>query len=284
MSPKEVNLAYLNGKIVPRSEAKISCFDRGVTHGWAVYEGIRVYDGGILRLDEHTDRFFDSAKAACIKMPLSKNEFKKAVIDTVKANGYKNCHIRPWVSYGEKGDDPNLSIITVQRGTSDEMGKEKTAVISAIRRTACDAIDSKIKTNSRLDLCLASYDAKRSGADLAIMLDKDGYVAEVSMANIFVVKKGKVYTPFTTNSLEGVTRATIMVLLSKEGYQVEEKNLTMKDLYVADEVFSCGTGEEINPLVLIDGRTIGDGKTGSLVKKTIELYKKYIKENVVPIY
>jgi len=284
MSGKEANYSYLNGKIVPRSEAKISCFDRGVTHGWAVYEGIRVYDGGILKIDEHTDRFYDSAKAACIKMPLTKNEFKTAIIDTVKKNGYKNCHIRPWVSYGEKGDDPNLSIIVVPRGKADEMGKEKTAIISAIRRSACDSIDSKIKTNSRLDLCLAGLDARRSGADLAIMLDREGYVAEVSMANIFVVKKGMVYTPFTTNALEGVTRDTLMSLLCKEGYKVEEKNLTMKDLYVADEVFSCGTGEEINPIIQIDGRLIGDGKTGPVVKKAIELYKNFIKENTVSIY
>ena len=283
-SLREVNYSYLNGKIVPRSEAKISCFDRGVTHGWAVYEGIRVYDGGILKLDEHTDRFFDSAKSACIQMPLTKDEFKKAVIDTVKANGYRDCHIRPWVSYGEKGDDPNLSIITVARAKADDMGREKTAVISAIRRSACDSIDSKIKTNSRLDLCLAGLDARRSGADLAIMLDHEGYIAEVSMANIFVVKRGKVYTPYTTNALEGVTRDLLMGLLRAEGYQVEEKNLTMKDLYVADEVFSCGTGEEINPIILIDGRKIGDGKTGPIVRKAIGLYRKYIKENMEPIY
>jgi branched-chain amino acid aminotransferase len=104
------------------------------------------------------------------------------------------------------------------------------------------------------------------------------------MANIFVVKKGMVYTPFTTNALEGVTRDTLMSLFRKEGYKVEEKNLTMKDLYVADEVFSCGTGEEINPIIQIDGRLIGDGKTGPMVKKAIELYKNFIKENTVSIY
>jgi len=217
-------------------------------------------------------------------MPLTKKEFKEAVIETVKKNGYTDCHIRPWVSYGEKGDDPNLSIIVVPRGGADEMGKEKTAVVSALRRSACDSIDSKIKTNSRLDLCLAGLDARRAGADLAIMLDREGFVAEVSMANIFIVKKGKVYTPFTTNALEGVTRDALMRILGDEGYVVEERNLTLKDLYVADEVFSCGTGEEINPITKVDGRTIGDGKTGPLVKKAIKLYKKFIKENTLPLY
>jgi branched-chain amino acid aminotransferase len=284
MSSQDDNYAYLDGSIIPKSEAKISCFDRGVTHGWAVYEGIRVYDGKILKLDEHTNRLYDSAKAACIKFPLSKEEFKKAVIDTVKANGYKNCHIRPWLSYGTKGDDPNLSIITVPRGSYDEMGKEKTAVVSPIRRTACDAIDSKIKTNSRLDLCLAGYDARRQGADLAIMLDKDGYVAEISMANIFLVKRGKIFTPFTTNALEGVTRELLMELLKKAGFNVEERNLTMKDLYVADEIFTCGTGEEINPIVMVDGRVIGDKKIGDITRKTIEMYIKFIDENSIPIY
>ena len=164
------------------------------------------------------------------------------------------------------------------------MGREKTGVVSAIRRSACDAIDSKIKTNSRLDLLLAGWEARRVGADLAIMLDKEGYVAEVSMANIFLAKNNEVYTPFTTNALEGVTRKLLMKLLSEDGYLVKEKNLTLKDLYTADEVFTCGTGEEINSLIEIDGRTIGDGKVGPIVKRAIKLYKKYIKENAVPIY
>src|SRR3989304_5709795 len=169
MSSQKVNMAYLNGKLVPRSEAKVSCFDEGVTHGWAVYEGLRVYNGKILTLDEHVNRLYDSAKAAYIDIPLSREEFKKAIVDTVKANGYRECHIRPWVSYGEHGGKPNVFIQVSPRGTAGEMGKEKKAVVSAIRRAACDAIDAKIKTSSRINLCIANEQAKLKGADVAIM-------------------------------------------------------------------------------------------------------------------
>lgn len=182
----------------------------------------------------------------------------------MKTNGYRNCHIRPWVSYGTKGDDPSLFILVVPRGEAHEMGKEKTAIVSAIRRSACDSIDSKIKTNSRLDLLLAGWEARRIGATLAIMLYKEGFVAEISMANIFLVKNGKVFTPFTTNVLEGVTRELIMGLLRKQGITVEEKNLTLKDLYVADEIFDCGKGAEINSIIEVDGRTVGEGKMGPM--------------------
>src|SRR3989304_5120543 len=222
MSSQKVNMAYLNGKLVPRSEAKVSCFDEGVTHGWAVYEGLRVYNGKILTLDEHVNRLYDSAKAAYIDIPLSREEFKKAIVDTVKANGYRECHIRPWVSYGEHGGKPNVFIQVSPRGTAGGMGKGKKALVSA----------------------------PRGGA---------------------------------RNAREGNTRETLMELLRKDGYQVEEKNMTFKDLYAADEIFSCGTGEEINPIVEVDGRAIGDGKTGPIVKRPIEIYKSWIGKEGKPI-
>ena len=282
MGLRDIKYVYVNGGLVPKAEAKISCFDEGVTHGWAVYEGIRVYDGKILKLEEHIDRLYDSAKGAYITIPISKDEFKEAIIHTVKANGFRDCHIRPWVSYGERGGRPNIFIQVRYRKT--EMGKKVKAIVSAIRRTACDAIDAKIKTNSRLDLCLAGAEAQRAGVDYAIMLDKEGFVAEVSMANIFVVKRGKVFTPFTTNALEGITREILMELLKKEGYYVEEKNMTFQDLYSADEILVCGTGAEIKPIVEVDGRTIGDGEMGPITKKAIECYWKYIDKEGLPIY
>ena len=282
MSSQEIKYVFVNGELVPKAEAKINCFDEGVTHGWAVYEGLRVYDGKILKLEEHVDRLYDSAKAAYITVPISKDEFKEAIVDTVKANEFREAHIRPWVSYGEIGGTSNI-FIQVKYAES-QMGKKLTAIVSAVRRAACDAIDSKIKTNSRLDLCLAKVEAQLAGVDSVIMLDKEGFVAEVSMANIFIIKKGIVFTPFTTNSLEGITREILINLLKKEGYPVEEKNMTFKDLYTADEIFVCGTGAEIKPIVVVDGRMIGNGEMGPIVEKAIELYKKYIDEEGVPIY
>ena len=280
---KDIKAVYVNGRFVPKDEAKINCFDEGVTHGWAVYEGLRIYGGKLLLLDEHIDRLYDSAKAAYISIPISKKEFKNAIIDTIKANGFRDAHIRPWVSYGEKGGKPNIVIQVKNR--KSEMGKKIKAMVSAVRRTACDAIDAKIKTSSRLDICLASVEAQQGGMDCAIMLDKDGFVADVAPgASIFIVKKGVVFTPFTTNCLESITRELLMNLLKKEGYEVVEKNLTFKDIYSADEIFECGTGAEIKPIIEVDGRTIGDGSTGPIVKKAIELYWKYIEEEGVKIY
>ena len=278
----EIKFVYLNGELVPKSEARVSCFDEGVTHGWAVYEGIRVYDGKILELDAHIDRLYDSAKGAYIDIPISKEEFKTAVVDTVKANGFRDSHIRPWVSYGERGGRPNIAIMA--RHAESSMGREVTAIVSAVRRAPPDSIDAKIKTNSRLDLMLASVEARNAGADYAIMLDAQGHVAEASMANIFLVKRGRVLTPDTSSALEGVTRGLLMALLKQEGYPVEERNLTMQDLYSADEVFVCGTGAEIKAVVEVDGRKVGEGKKGPITNKAIELYRKYIEENGVPIY
>jgi branched-chain amino acid aminotransferase len=282
MSKKEIKFVYVNGELVPPSEAKVSYFDEGVTHGWAVYEGIRVYDGKILHLDAHLDRLYDSAKAAFIKVPLTKKEFRDAIIKTVKANEFQNSHIMPWVSYGVKGGTPTIVIPAKPVGT--QMGLKVTAMVSAIRRTNCDSIDPKIKTNSRLDLCLAALDAKRVGVDYAIMLDKDGFVAEASMANLFIVKHGKAYTPYTTHALAGITRDKLMQALKDRGIPTEERNLTLQDLYVADEMLICGTGAEIRVITEIDGRVIGDGETGEITQTAIDWYREYVKEVGEPIY
>jgi branched-chain amino acid aminotransferase len=282
MSSHEVKFVYVNGDLVPKADAKINCFDEGVTHGWAVYEGVRVYDGKIIKLDEHMERLYDSAKSAYIRIPISKDEFKGAVVDTVKANGFLNAHIRPWVSFGEKGGSPNIFIQV--RQVKSGMGGKIRAIVSAVRRSSCDSIDAKIKTSSRLDICLASVEAQNRGVDCAIMLDKDGFVADIAPgANIFIVKRGTIFTPFTTNCLEGITRELLMELLSNEDRKVIEKNLTFKDVYSADEIFECGTAAEIKPIVEVDGRTIGDGDLGPVVKKAIELYWKFIEEEGVLI-
>ena len=282
MSSPEIKFVYLNGQLVPKNEARVSCFDEGLTHGWAVYEGIRVYDGKILHVEAHIDRIYDSAKGAFIKIPITRDEFKKAVIETVKANGFRNCHIMPWVSFGEKGGKP--TIVIPARPAKSDIGKNVKAVVSAIRRASCDSIDPKIKTNSRLDLCLASLEAKRSGVDYAIMLDKDGFVAEVSMANIFIIKKGAVCTPTLAHALNGITREILMKMYSAAGLKVEERNLTLQDLYSADEVFLCGTGAEIHGIIEIDERIIGEGDTGPITKKAIDWYINHIKEEGVSIY
>jgi branched-chain amino acid aminotransferase len=274
-------IIYVNEKLVPKSEAKISVFDEGVTHGWAVYEGIRVYDGRILELDAHIRRLYASAKGAGIEVPLSPAQFRDAVIETVRANGYRDCHLAPWVGYGELGGKPNVVIRIAVR--KSRMGESLTAIVSSVRRAAPDSIPAQIKTNSRLDLMLAKVEADTAGADYAIMLDHVGYVAEASLANLMTVKDGVAYTPYTASALEGVTRNLLLRLLPEGGVMAEERNLTLHDLWNSDEVFICGTGAEIRPVVKIDGRTIGDGDMGPVTRKTIGLYERYIKENGEPI-
>lgn len=270
-------LIYVNGELVPKSEAKISVFDEGVTHGWAVYEGIRVYDGRIVELDAHVKRLYSSAKGAGIKIPLSPGEFRDAVIETVRANGYRDCHLAPWVGYGEVGGEPSVVIRIREVGT--RMGEPLTAVVSSVRRAAPDSIPAQIKTNSRLDLMLAKVEAQVAGADYAIMLDHTGYVSEASLANLMIVKNDVVYTPYATSALEGVTRNLLLCLLPMNGVEACEGNITLQDLWTADEAFICGTGAEIRPITMVDGRTIGDGGTGPVTRKAIRLYETYIREN-----
>jgi len=270
-------LIYVNGELVPKSEAKISVFDEGVTHGWAVYEGIRVYDGRIVELDAHVKRLYASAKGADIKIPLSPGEYRDAVIETVRANGYRDCHLAPWVGYGEVGGEPSVVIRIREVGT--RMGEPLTAVVTSVRRAAPDSIPAQIKTNSRLDLMLAKVEAQVAGADYAIMLDHTGYVSEASLANLMIVKNDVVYTPYATSALEGVTRNLLLCLLPMNGVEACEGNITLQDLWTADEAFICGTGAEIRPITVVDGRTVGDGDTGPVTRKAIRLYETYIREN-----
>jgi branched-chain amino acid aminotransferase len=267
---------YINGELVPKSQAKISVFDEGVTHGWAVYEGIRVYDGKILELDPHIKRLYASAKSAGITIPMDPDEVSQAVIDLVIVNGYRNCHIAPWVGYGEIGGNPNVVIRIAQRESS--MGDPVTAIVSSVRRAAPDSIPAQIKTNSRLDLMLAKIEAMVAGVDYAIMLDHKGYVAEVSLANLMIVKDGVTLTPYSHNALEGVTRNLILRLLTENGSEAVEKEITLHDLWTCDEAFTCGTGAEVHPIVNIDGRTIGTGEMGPVTRRVIELYTSYIRE------
>lgn len=270
-------LIYVNGELVPKSEAKISVFDEGVTHGWAVYEGIRVYDGKIVELDAHIRRLYASAKGASIEITLTLGEFREAVVETVRANVYRDCHLAPWVGYGEIGGTPNIVIRIAER--SSRMGEPLTAIVASVRRAAPDSIPAQIKTNSRLDLMLARVEAEVAGADYAIMLDHRGYVAEASLANLMIVKNGVVYTPYATSALEGVTRNLLLRLLPMNGVETHERDVTVQDLWTADEAFICGTGAEIRPVTTVDGRTVGDGAPGPVTRKAVELYETYIREN-----
>lgn len=286
-------LIYFNGKFVPKQEARTSVYDHGFLYGDGVFEGIRAYNGRVFRLDGHLDRLYDSAKAIDLKIPLSKEEMTKAIIETLKRNGLKDAYIRPIVSRGDgdlgldprKCPVPNVFIITQEWGAmyGDLYEKGLTGVTVGIRRNAPEALPPNIKSLNYLNNILAKIEANVKGGDEAIMFDVHGNVSEGSGDNIFVVKNGRIITPPTLNNLRGITRAAAIELAIKDGIPVAETNMGLFDIYTADEVFVTGTAAEIAPMTKVDGRIIGDGKPGQITRKLMAGFKELTKKEGTPI-
>lgn len=279
---------YSNGKFVPKNEAKTSVYDHGFLYGDGVFEGIRAYNGRIFRLDQHLERMYDSAKAIDLKIPLSKEEMKKAIIETLKKNSLKDAYIRPIVSRGDgdlgldprKCPKPNIFIITQEWGAmyGDLYEKGLTAVTVGVRRNAPEALPPNIKSMNYLNNILAKIEANAKGGDEAIILDVRGNISEGSGDNIFAVKNGRILTPPTLNNLRGITRAAAIELAANEGIEVREIDIGLFDLYTADEVFVTGTAAEIAPITKIDGRMIADGIPGKITKKLMSAFKEMTKK------
>lgn len=258
-----------------------------------MFECIRAYNGRVFRLDEHLDRLYDSAKAIDLKIPLSKEEMKKAIIDTLKRNNLEDAYIRPIVSRGDgdlgldprKCPRPNVFIITQEWGAmyGDLYERGLTAVTVGIRRNAPEAMPPNIKSLNYLNNILAKIEANVKGGDEAIMIDTCGNISEGSGDNIFVVKNGRIITPPTLNNLRGVTRAAAIELAIKEGIRVFETNIGLFDIYTADEVFVTGTAAEIAPVTRIDGRLIGDGIPGQVTKKLMAAFRELTMIEGTPI-
>jgi len=286
-------LIYINGDYVPREDAKISIFDHGFLYGDGVFEGIRAYNGKVFKLDEHIDRLYKSASAICLKIPLSKEEMKAAILECLRKNNLKNAYIRPIVSRGigdlgldpRKCPEPNVIIITQEWGAlyGDLYEKGLTAVTVGVRRNPPESLPPNIKSLNYLNNILAKLEANEKGGDEAIMFDVHGYLSEGTGDNIFLVKNGCIITPPTINNLEGITRATVIDIAKKLGYLVEEKNCGIYDLYTADEVFVTGTAAEVAPITKIDGRVIGDGKPGKMTKQFMTEFKKLTEIDGTPI-
>ncbi|MEA1985402.1 MAG: branched-chain-amino-acid transaminase [Euryarchaeota archaeon] len=286
-------LIYYNGDFVPKSQATTSIYDHGFLYGDGVFEGIRAYNGRVFKLDEHVDRLYDSATAIALKIPLSKEEMKEAILGTLRTNDLKDAYIRPIVSRGvgdlgldpRKCPTPNIFIISQQWGAMYgnlyEVGLK--AITVAIRRNAPDALSPNIKSLNYLNNILAKIEANAKGGDEAIFLDNNGFVSEGSGDNIFIIKNGKVVTPPTINNLKGITRATAIELLREHGYDIAEDNVGLFDLYTADEIFVTGTAAEAAPITTIDGRAIGDGTVGPITKAMIEAFEDITGSSGTPI-
>ncbi len=287
-------LIYYNGDFVPKSQATTSIYDHGFLYGDGVFEGIRAYNGRVFKLDEHVDRLYDSATAIALKIPLSKEEMKEAILETLRTNDLRDAYIRPIVSRGvgdlgldpRKCPTPNIFIISQEWGAMYgnlyEVGLK--AITVAIRRNAPDALSPNIKSLNYLNNILAKIEANAKGGDEAIFLDNNGFVSEGSGDNIFIVKNGKVVTPPTINNLKGITRATAIELLTEHGYDIAEDNVGLFDLYTADEVFVTGTAAEAAPITTIDGRAIGDGSVGPITNDMIEAFEDITGRSGTPTY
>lgn len=285
MASNSEKLVYIDGKFYPASEAKISVFDHGLLYGDGVFEGIRVYDGLVFKLKEHVDRLFDSAKVIKLDIPMTKEEMVNAVVETLRINRIKNGYVRIVVTrgVGDLGLDPRMcpkptviiiaDVIQIYRTEAKERGL--TAIISSVRRDPVDATSHEAKTLNYLNSILAKIEASAAGADEAIMLDHRGFVSEGTGDNIFIVKNGVVYTPpRTAGILPGITRNRVIELCKELGIKLVEKDITVTELYTADEVFVTGTAAEVMPITMINGRPIGDGKLGPVTRRLMEEFSR----------
>ena len=287
-------LVYVNGEIVPRDLARVSVFDSVVQGGDAVWEGLRVYDGHIFCFDKHLDRLFDSAHTMAFQGIPSRDEVKQAVFSTLKANNmYDDTHIRLTLTRGEKitsGMDPRLnqsgcSLIVLAEWKPPVYDNENgiTVITSSIQRNSPRHLDSKIHHNNLINNILAKIQANQAGADAALMLDAYGFAAELNGTNIFMVRRGKIFTPFADACLHGITRQLVIDLARSAQLPIEEKNLSLTELYTADEVFCTGTMGELTPVVAIDGRDIVNKSGKAMLPKLVGLFEELIPKYGVPI-
>lgn len=287
-------MIYLDGAIVPEADAKISVLDHGVLYGDGVFEGIRGYNGRIFRLDEHLDRLYESARSISMDIPIEWAEMEKAVVDTVNANGLRDCYIRLVVTRGpgDLGLDPRKCprptvFVIADRITlfPAELYDKGLAVMSvSTRRTAPDALSPRVKSLNYLNNIMAKILANIAGMPEVIMLNPQGYVVEGTGDNIFIIRKGKIMTPpLYLGILEGITRNAVMEIARSMDIEVAEEAFALHDVYVADECFLTGTAAEVIPVVSADGRRIGSGEPGPITKKLIRAFRDLANSTGTPI-
>jgi branched-chain amino acid aminotransferase len=285
VDPRNENiLIYVNGELKPRAEARVSVFDSVVQGGDAVWEGLRVYRGRIAAFSGHLRRLQNSAKTLAFASVPSSDEVRNAVFETLKANDMRDdTHIRLTLTRGEKvtsGMNPRFnrsgcSLIVLAEWKPPVYSDEGIRVITAsTRRNTPSCLDSKIHHNNLLNNILASIEANVAGVDSAIMLDINGFVSETNDTNLFMVRDNKVCTPHADACLPGLTRQMILDICAENDIPAAERNLSLTELYTADEVFTSGTMGELTPILEADGRVIADGKVGPLTRRLQSLYRE----------
>lgn len=286
---------YLNGEYVTKQDAKISVYDHGFLYGDGIFEGIRIYQGNIFKCQEHLNRLYDSAKSIMLNIPMAIEEMQDVLVETVRRNELQNGYIRLVVSRGpgDLGLDPrrspkaNVIVIVEQLAIySEEAYRNGLRTVSvSTRRNIPDALNPKIKSLNYLNNILVKIQANLAEVGEAIMLNAQGYVAEGSSDNIFIIKRGTVYTPpCYCGALEGITRGAIIEICQKVGIPLKEEPFTLHDVYVADEVFFTGTAAEVIAVREVDGRTIGAGQAGPLTTQLLQEFRKIVHVDGVKIY
>ena len=286
---------YIDGKYYDEKNAKVSVFDHGLLYGDGIFEGIRAYNGRVFRLREHIDRLFDSAKAILLEIPISHAAMMKAVVDTCRKNKLRDGYIRLIVTRGKGtlGLNPNRckapSIIVIADKIQlypQELYERGMAIVTvATTRNLSNAVNPAIKSLNYLNNILAKIEANNAGVEEAIMLNSEGFVAECTGDNIFILKGGRMMTPpLSAGALYGITRGVVMDMARESSIPVSEPNLTRYDLFVADECFLTGTGAELIPVTKIDGRVIGTGKPGPVTRSLVKNYHALTQVSGEPIF
>jgi branched-chain amino acid aminotransferase len=286
---------YIDGQFYPEPQAKVSVFDHGLLYGDGIFEGIRFYNGRVFRLTEHLERLWDSAKAIMLTIPMTIEEMEAATLETIRKNNLKDGYIRLLVTRG-KGNlglspdrCPKASVIiiaaTIQLYPPEAYERGMTVVTCATRRMAPGALSPAVKSLNYLNNIMAKIEANLCKADEGLMLNEEGYVAECTGDNIFIVKRGEIFTPpIYAGSLRGITWQAVLDIAAELGFKVNVQQLTRYDLYTADEFFLTGTAAEVIAAVKLDNRLIGDGKPGPVTNKIIARFREVAGSTGTPIY
>lgn len=286
---------WIDGRLVPRDEAKVSVFDHGLLYGDGVFEGIRIYARRVFRLDAHLARLEASAHAIGLELPMDRRALAAAVIETVTANRQEDGYIRLVVTRGEGplGLDPRTcakpSVIIIVTALAiyppEQYANGIRVVTAATRQVPAASVDPRIKSLNYLKNVLARLEAHESGAAEALMLNPEGFVAECTADNVFAVTGRRILTPPATDgALDGITAGVIRELALAAGYAFEERRLARYDLFVADECFLTGTGAEIVPVVSLDGRRIGTGEPGAVTRELGAAFRALATREGEPVF
>src|SRR6202171_3043242 len=288
-------MIFIDGKFYSEANAKISVFDHGLLYGDGIFEGIRFYNGRVFRLEEHLERLWDSARSICLEIPIGRGEMTEALLETIRQNGLNEGYVRLVVTRGvgnlglnpTQCKRPSVIIIatTIALYSKEVCETGLTVVTCATRRTGTAALNPAVKSLNYLNNVMARIEANLAGADEALMLNDAGNVAECTADNVFIIKRGQIFTPpISAGALSGITRSVVFEIAAELTVKITEADITRHDVFIADESFLTGTAAEIIPVIKADGRPIGNGKPGPITARMIARFRELTREGGTEIY